>query len=343
MANSPSVKRIVKRSLQHIAAAFGPHRRTPKEPVLLVLMYHRILPENDTRAKLEEPGMMVTPETFRMHMQLVKQYFDVLPLSQWIDYKNNDKALPPRCCAITFDDGWADNYEFAYPVLKELRLPATIFLVSDMIGTNRLFWPERVAHTLATIANHCPDKWNDPCLAWLKFNNIGYNYGSTPPDKEQLSALIGQIKALTDEDIHSRLDNIAATLNLTIQTQPALLGWDQVIEMHQSGLIETGSHTCNHIRLTSGQNSDTLMHEVIDSHSTIEKNTGAPVTAFCYPNGDHCPEAVTLVRKNYACAVTTHKGWNTCHTNVHTMNRIAIHEDISADETAFLARISGWL
>ena len=338
-----SVKKIIKRSLQHIAATFGRHTRSSKEPQLLVLMYHRILPLNDERALIEEPGMMVTPETFRMQMHLIKQHFDVLPLSQWIKSKHNGEALPARCCAITFDDGWADNYEFAYPILQEFKLPATIFLVSDMVGSNQLFWPERLALALNEIALHCPEKWDHPCLKWIKSEAVSYDYTSVPPDQEQLSGLIQQVKNLQDDKIHAHIDIIEDELKLNLDTGPSILSWQQMAEMSQSGLIEAGSHTCHHIRLDAGQNEDILKQEIIQSKAQIEKQLRQPVDTFCYPNGDYSPAAVELVKQNYQCAVTTSKGWNTINTDEHLLHRIGIHEDISADKTAFLARLSGWM
>ena len=337
------LKRIAKRSLQHIAANFGQHTRTSKEPQLLVLMYHRILPKQDPRAGLEEPGMMVTPETFRMHMSLVKQHFEVLSLSQWIKRKHNGETLPARCCAITFDDGWIDNYEYAYPVLQEFNLPATIFLVSDMIGTNLLFWPERLAHILTEIARNCPDKWNHHSLDWLKYEAVSYDFATTPPDQEQLSEIINQLKELQDDEIHERINTVETELQLDNNSHPSLLNWQQMAEMSASGLIEAGSHTCHHIRLNASQSENTLMREIVQSKSQIEKQLGQPVETFCYHNGDYSPRAVELVKQNYQCAVTTSGGWNTINTDEHLLHRIGVHEDISADKTAFLARLSGWM
>jgi peptidoglycan/xylan/chitin deacetylase (PgdA/CDA1 family) len=340
---SMSIKKIIKRGIQHIAAKYGRHTRFGKEPQLLILMYHRILPEQDSRATLEEPGMMVTPATFRMHMSVVKQHFEVLPLSQWIKRKQDGETLPAKCCAITFDDGWADNYEYAYPILKELRLPATIFLVSDMIGTDQQFWPERLARLLTDIALTCPEKWAHPGLNWIKKGAHSYDFSTTPPDREQLSEIINQLKALGDEEIHNRINTTEIELQLDNKSPASLLDWQQMSEMCASGLIEAGSHTCHHIRLTAGQSEETLKQEIVDCKSQIEKQLGQPVDSFCYPNGDHSARAVELVGQHYHCAVTTNKGWNTTSTNEYLLNRIGIHEDISYDKTAFLARLSGWL
>ncbi len=336
-------KTIIKRGMQHIAATFGPHTRLSKEPQLVILMYHRILPQQDSRAQREEPGMIVTPETFKMHMSLVKQHFEVLPLSQWVRRKQNGEKLPTRCCAITFDDGWADNYEFAFPVLQELKLPATIFLVSDMIGSNQLFWPEKLANLLTVVALTCPEQWNHPSLGWIKNNTLNYEFTTIPPDQEQLSEIINQVKELQDDEIHERLNIIKAELKLDNKSQPSLLSWQQMAEMCASGLIEAGSHTCHHTRLNTNQSDDILMREIVQSKTQIEKQLGQSVETFCYPNGDYSPAAVELVKQNYQCAVTTSRGWNTINNDEHLLHRIGVHEDISADKTAFLARLSGWM
>ena len=101
MTRPNPVKRIIKRSMQQVAARMGPHTHSHKSPRLLVLMYHRILPADDPRSRLEEPGMVVTPASFRQHLETVKQYFETVKLSDWLAHKSGGQPLPAMACTAS--------------------------------------------------------------------------------------------------------------------------------------------------------------------------------------------------------------------------------------------------
>jgi len=115
---------------------------------LLVLMYHRVLPADHADRLIEQPGMYVSPQTLDLHLTVLKRHFPVVHLDEWLSAAQRGGPLPSRACALTFDDGWRDNFEHAFPVLLRHRAPATIFLVSSMTGTLRQFWPNRLARRL---------------------------------------------------------------------------------------------------------------------------------------------------------------------------------------------------
>jgi len=337
------LKELLKRNLHILAAKFGQHTRTSKQPELLILMYHRVLPLEDSRTNLEEPGMVVTPETFHQNLTTLAKYFDFVSLSDWLEKKKNNQPLPLKACAITFDDGWADNYEYAFPILHNLNIPATIFLVSEMIGTTNMFWPERLARTIKVIASEHPEYWSHPDTQWLQARNPDYQFDSTTPNREQLSRIINNTKHFSDHEIHEHLDKLHESLNIIITPEQApLLSWEQVTELEASGIIEFGSHTCQHTRLNNSTPADITEHEIINSKKQIKNRTANTIKTFCFPNGDHSNLALEFVQQNYLGAVTTQSGWNTNKSDTHLLQRIGIHEDIAHDKISFLARISGW-
>ena len=90
----------------------------------LLLTFHRVNDEG-------HPFFGGTPvELFRRQMETLRRYFDVWPLGELVDRVRETGQVPLNAAAITFDDGYRDNFTHAFPVLRELGLPATIFLVT---------------------------------------------------------------------------------------------------------------------------------------------------------------------------------------------------------------------
>jgi hypothetical protein len=85
---------------------------------------------------------------FEEHMQLLAKETNVIPLKEMVNGIKNGR-LPQNAVAVTFDDGFRNNYTRAYPILKKYNIPATIFLSTAYIGTKELFWPERLSYIMS--------------------------------------------------------------------------------------------------------------------------------------------------------------------------------------------------
>jgi peptidoglycan/xylan/chitin deacetylase (PgdA/CDA1 family) len=332
------VKKLLKQSANVLAARFGPQRLgSAAAPRLWVLMYHRILPASDPRYRSEEPGMIVTPASFRQHMQTIKTLFDVMPLIEWVERRSQGKALPARACAVTFDDGWLDNFEYALPILQEEQVPATVFAVANMAGTHLQFWPNRLARILATPAiDH-----HHSAFTWLQ--QLPEYTRSGAFSTEAIAVLIAACKQFSDPELAAHLERMEAATDWTPPTTAALMDWTQLRQMQATGLIDIGSHTRHHYRLVENLPATVLHDEIVGSRTQLEEMLGRPVKLFCYPNGDVSRAAAELVGQQFSAAVTTQKGINNTHSPLHRLSRIGIHEDISNTDLRFRARLSGWV
>ncbi len=93
-------------------------------------MYHIV---DYANPKIKSPT--VTPESFERQMQFLKTHrYHVEPLSKVVEELKAGRKIKPKTVCITFDDGTVDNYNNAFPILKKLGLPATIFMITDNIG-----------------------------------------------------------------------------------------------------------------------------------------------------------------------------------------------------------------
>lgn len=107
--------------------------------VLPILMYHSV-------AKSVPPGnrIVVSIQTFERQMRFLKEHkYNVLTLESAADLIKNNKKIPFRAIVLTFDDGYKDNYTYAFPILKKYKFPATIFIIISEVGRpDRMSWEE---------------------------------------------------------------------------------------------------------------------------------------------------------------------------------------------------------
>jgi len=334
------MKSFLKNVRVQAIATSNAHRWLHASGSLLVLTYHRVLPRDFGELSIVEPGMFVFEDTFESHLDMLNREFDVVDLADWITRAGAEEDLPKRACAITFDDGWHDNYEFAYPLLKRFSTPATIFLVAGMAGTSRQFWPERLARLVRASDDSSPYLRNQ-AGRWLTdlASREKVNFGTASP--EQISAVIQEAKHWTDEEVHHYIDVIEESGYSPIYQGADILNWRQLSEMLDSGLVSVGSHTLDHKRLGAELDVEEVDRQVGGSYSLLEQSTGSAPKLFCYPNGDVSQQAAERVRTQYIGACTTTNGWNRSDCDPYALRRITLHEGNSGTIRAFKARISG--
>jgi peptidoglycan/xylan/chitin deacetylase (PgdA/CDA1 family) len=335
------IKPLIKQIATSGANVLGPHRLSwmKHDPQLWVLMYHRILPREDIRYPLEEPGMIVTPDTFSMHLRVLKQQFDVMDFAEWLRMRENGEALPRRACVITFDDGWYDNFEYALPIINAEATPVTLFAVVEKIGTDFQFWPNIISALLAS--NAIDALQSQPVFARALAQ---VTIPADTANREFMAAVIRALKQSSDADIFAALAALDWPTRLTFAMPRGLMTWDEIRSMTQSGLVKIGSHTCNHKRLNAQLPQRELEHEIIASKTLLQTQLKDTVDIFCFPNGDYNKAALDAVSATYRAAVTTQRGIvNGSRTPAHQLCRIGVHEQVSNTPRLLGARLSGWI
>jgi peptidoglycan/xylan/chitin deacetylase (PgdA/CDA1 family) len=282
--------------------------------------------------------MYVSPATLTMHIQVLKQHFTLIHLDDWVLSRQQGKTLPGNCCALTFDDGWLDNYQYAWPVLQQASAPATIFLVSDLVGTAYEFWPNRLARLLTSCTPHRDStRWPLSLRKMIEASPAG---ADGAPNVDAVIAMCKQKYA--DAEMLTLITEWEQAFDVVAGArQRDLMDWSEIAQMQAGNLVRFGSHSRRHTRLLDRLSVADAEDEIAGSLSQIEKKLGKRPTLFCYPNGDHSAVAVDLVRDRYLAAVTTRRGWNSSASDTVLMNRVGVHEDVSSSRTAFVSRLAG--
>ncbi|MDZ4992074.1 polysaccharide deacetylase family protein [Clostridium perfringens] len=105
-------------------------KTTSQDMNIPILCYHDVTPNNP-----DNNGLLISPEKFKEQLQYLKDNnYTPITLDELYDYLRNNKEIPEKPVVITFDDGYKGNYEYAYPLLKEFKFPATMFVIANYVG-----------------------------------------------------------------------------------------------------------------------------------------------------------------------------------------------------------------
>ena len=247
-----------------------------------ILAYHRVLdlPADIDTYPYNPELVSASVAGFAAQMRHIKQHLNAITFAQLKAAIDGSEPLPPRPVIVTFDDGFDDNYRFAFPILAELRIPATFFVATGYIGTAESFWFERL---YALVAHSAPAAMSLDVLARR------VTLGTTPALRRQTALdLLQVVKHLSNADRLSMLaemeDQLAASADSACDSALSRpMTWAQAREMAAAGM-EFGSHTVTHPVLPQVSDED-LAWELVWSRRTLEQHLRRDCKVFCYPMG----------------------------------------------------------
>ncbi len=301
-----------------------------------ILMYHRVLEENDEEKEYVQPGLYVSRLVFEKQIAFLSKKYNLLSLGRLTEFLEEKQSPPSKSIAITFDDGWEDNYLFAYPILRKYNVPATIFLTTDFIDSDNTFWFSEISMILAQ-QKIIPERLSGILKKVLeddKYISSFQYFDSEEPGSNFIDSdkLIEDLKQFDHEAIMKIIAELNKESGVSCERftgKRQTLTWEEVIEMNNNG-IDFGSHGCSH-RIMPGLTDAEIERELIESKRIIEGKLSREINLFSYPNGDYCNHIREMVLNcGYVCALATKgKKESEPDTNLYSLKRISVHEGVS--------------
>ncbi len=248
---------------------------------LTVMLFHRIVDPGEI-GELDPGSIDATPAEFEAHLAYLQRNFHPVSIDEVLVAHRGGKALPPHSVLVTFDDGYRDNYDYAFPILQRYGIPGLFFVTTGLVTDRSLFWWERV---LMMVHRSRVDR--------LRLTYPGPEELPLTTAAEKGAAvdrLNRIIKDTPQMDLPRFLDGVASAAGVDWDPAEekalgdrALMTWDQVKAMRAGGM-GIGSHTCSH-RVLQTLAPDTLRTELTASRAELERRLGEPVTTIAYPVG----------------------------------------------------------
>jgi peptidoglycan/xylan/chitin deacetylase (PgdA/CDA1 family) len=262
----------------------------------------------------------------RRHLLYLNKYFRLQFVGQALEAlysqdkaSGKDQRLP---LAVTFDDGYIDNYTDAYKLAHELQIPITIFLITSYIENGAAYW------------------WLDNLVQKAQVDQVtidGHTYYLNKLDEQQELAQLIDTQMSSESDKEARqayLIKMSKMLSAPVPALPEIdeesmpmLTWEQIQEMQASGWVAFEGHTHHHPILAGLTDADEACKEVITCRSLVQEKVGQSGLVFAYPHGgiEHIGTngLLAVQRAGYRWALTTVPGANTARTHPYLIRRVS--------------------
>ncbi|RNI24545.1 polysaccharide deacetylase family protein [Rufibacter latericius] len=315
-----------------------------------VLMYHRIAdPASDIW------DIAVSPSNFEQQLAYLQKKCHVIPLSEMAE-RVATRKIKRNSVAITFDDGYVDNFTVAKPLLEKYNLPATFFISSGNIGQETPFWWDELEQ-LILFTEQLPSSFQGLdsletvdlreetyLTAEIRLKHTSWKAcDEAPPTKraQLFYSLWQHLKPLSYQAQQEVLQRIRDWAAPTGETLPELksMSLNQLQELGQSALIEIGAHTVSHPALAF-HDSGYQTREMTENQTFLRETTGQPVNLMAYPFGNYNADTLASVaRLKFKAAFTTEEKSIDKHAHPFRLGRYQVK---NVPAPAFSATLRSW-
>ncbi|CAN5575900.1 polysaccharide deacetylase family protein [soil metagenome] len=291
LVRGPAADRAV--SVAERAARWRPGR-------LAILTYHRV-DDPAARPDLMPSLVSATSAAFAEQMAMLVRHYQPVSLADVLDALDTPARIPPRAVLVTFDDAYRDLASNAWPVMRSLGIPATVFVPTAFAADPAVpFWWDRL--WAATRASGHREPLASP---------IGPLDVRTPAARLRTIAKVRTwLKTLDHDEAMAHVDGLVAALGDPGEpSRPAVLGWDELRRLAGEGLA-VAPHTRHH-PLLERVSLDRAVEEIRGSFDALAREVGTVAPVLAYPSGAHGGTAVEAARRaGVVLAVTTTRGGN---------------------------------
>lgn len=241
-------------------------------PASVILLYHRVAePASDPFE------LAVTPRQFEEHLDLLGELGRVVSLAELARCAATGDGAGGSFFAVTFDDGYADNLHAAKPLLVERGAPATVFVTTGAVGTEKFWWDELAELLLDT--ERLPEQ--------IALELDGHEQSWQPAEAGRphvFHAVWAELQPLDDRSRSRAMASLRAQVGAASSADGRAMTAAELEELCSEGLVDIGAHTKTHPVLSTLA-PDRAREEIVGSKAWLEDVLGHAVPAFSYPFG----------------------------------------------------------
>jgi len=276
-------------------------------------MYHGV-----TREPLPvESWCQLEADRFAEQIAFLRAHYALLPLREVVDRLERGVPLPRSTAVVTFDDGFRNVLTTAHPILERHGVPATVFVVTGVVGSRQPAWPDLLLHAFGSTTRQA-----------VVFDGAEWSLDGSAERLAGCRAVSARLKTLDDTRRRAACDALMATLApppVAADSPLAALDWPEIARLARAG-VDVGSHTRSHPILS--RCSEAVQEDELRSSRDAIRDRLGRCDLLAYPNGtfaDFTPRTQAIAaRLGYRCALTAEPGLNRVAVDRFALRRVPV-------------------